>query len=407
MIRPQLKHVRHPLRTAAAVWGLLGMHFDIWKFGQLSNHRYRGDSRFDLNNVSLGFAPRLEASSADVDLLRRICTAYKRAVEDERFALKAYRASGWWRQVRSASLGPVMRALENDDIESLRTIYSNFYRNPCSTGLVGVPYGKAAAYFRGKINNLYRSFYLGDALHTLDYWNKQTGSAYSLQDLGGPNVGNPFGILLDGVLVRSGSAYQHYTASKVISCLGSTPSTVVEIGGGFGGMAYYLLRDQAHVKYIDFDVPESLALTSYYLIRSFPHLNFLLYGEDDLSQDALSRVDVALMPIYAMDSLASESADVVFSSHAMSDISPEAMAAYVPAIARITTDCFLYMGDAKGIRSMEALVDQHLHGLQLQALKHTRWNSHRCPDAEEVECVFKPLPTPEAQPAAIPVSLSS
>jgi len=394
------------MRTAASAARLMAMYFDIWKFGQLSKRRYRGDTRFDLSNVSRGFAPRLDDSCADVRLVQRICAAYKQAVEQERSAPKAYQASGFWQDVRSASLGPVMHALENQDILSLATIYSNFYRDPCSAGLVGVPYGMSAAYFGGKIHDLYRRFYLGDALHVLDYWEKQTEGACSLQDLEGPNIGNPFGILLDGVLVRSGAAYQHYAARRVISCLGSMPSTVVEIGGGFGGMAYYLLRDKAHVRYIDFDVPESLALTSYYLMRSFPHLKFLLYGEDELSTDAVSQADVVLMPTYAMDSLASKSADLVFSSHAMSDISPEAMKAYAPAIARITDGCFLYIGDAKGIRSMETLVDKRSQHLQLQAMKHSGWSSHKSSAADEVECLFRPTGILEAESLALS-SLSS
>lgn len=383
------------------------MYFDIWKFGRLSIRRYHGDSRFDLDHVSRGFASRLNDSSTDVDSLRRICAAYKRAVKLEQSAPQAYQASGWWRQVRNANLGPVLHALETQDLVTLTAIYSDFYRNPCSTGLIGVPYGMASAYFRESINDLYRRFYLGDALHSLDYWDKQTGGVYSLQDLEGPDIGNPFGVLLDGVLVRSGSAYQHYTAHKVISCLGSMPATVVEIGGGFGGMAYYLLRDQKQIKYIDFDVPESLALTSYYLLRSFPHLNFLLYGEEKLSPNTIAKADIVLMPLSTMNSLASESADVVFSSHAISDISPEAMQAYMSAIARMTAGCFLYMGDAKGIRSMEAYSAGQPDRLQLQAMKRTDWNSHRCPGAQEVECVFKPYPMPATQLGAIPVSVSS
>lgn len=404
MIRPRLKHVRHPLRAAASAARLAKMYFDIWNFGLLSRREYRRDPRFDLNHVSHGFAPRLNDSSVDVHLLRRICGAYKRAMEQEQSASEAYKASGWWSEVRNASLGPVMHALETEDIASLTTIYSNFYRNPCSAGLIGVPYGMTTAYFSGAINDLYRRFYLGDTLHTLDYWNRQTGGIYSPHDLEGPDIGNPFGVLLDGVLVRPGSAYQHYTARAVINCLSSMPATVVEIGGGFGGMAYYLLRDEAQIKYIGFDVPESLALTSYYLLRSFPRHKFLLYGEAELSPDAIAHADVVLIPLCAMNSLVGESVDVVFSSHAMSDISPEAMQAYMSAIARMTAGCFLYMGDAKGIRSMEAHAD---HRLQLQAMKHTQWNSHRCPGAQEVECVFKPIPVPETQPTTIAMSLSS
>jgi hypothetical protein len=63
---------------------------------------------------------------------------------------------------------------------------------------------------------------------------------------------------------------------------------VVELGGGFGGLAYYLIRDNPQVTYLDFDLPEATALASYYLMRSLPSLSIQLYGEVDLGQGPLN-----------------------------------------------------------------------------------------------------------------------
>jgi len=126
------------------------------------------------------------------------------------------------------------------------------------------------AYFGGTISDLHRRFYLGDALHRIDYWAKQVGSGFSTRDLAGPAIGNPFGITLDGTLIRTGAPGQHYCAHRIMRQLSSESAVVAEIGGGFGGMAYYLLRDRPRLTYLDFDLPESLALTTYYLHKAFP-----------------------------------------------------------------------------------------------------------------------------------------
>ena len=47
---------------------------------------------------------------------------------------------------------------------------------------------------------------------------------------------------------------------------------VLEIGGGFGGLAYYLMRLHTNVHYTIVDIPESLVFSSIYLTTLFPGL---------------------------------------------------------------------------------------------------------------------------------------
>jgi len=347
-------------------------------------------------NVSKGFASRPDDSSVDAEVLDRICAAYVRTSQRERLATEVYQASTWWQQVRLASLGPVMEALESRDVASLRRMYSNFFRDASSTGLIGVPYSLTKAYFNRQIKDFHRRFFLGDALYGIDYWKRLTNDRFPLHVLAGPEIGNPFGIMIEGTLVRSGAAYQHYSAHRIADLLHAAKATVVEVGGGFGGMAYYLLRDRTGVKYVDFDVPESLALTSYYLMKSFPHLKFLLYGESGLTAENFAPADVVLMPLFEMESLAPESVDVVFSSHAMSDISEEAMSTYLRTIARITTGRFLYFGNAQGAESILKITAETEHRLCLDETRPSNWNTHRFPMADEVECLLTPAAAREA-----------
>ncbi|MGB6687464.1 MAG: putative sugar O-methyltransferase [Terracidiphilus sp.] len=383
--------MRHPLRTAAAARDIIANYYKIVALGDRYRRLYRADARYDLKAVSDGFEARCANSSDDKDILERVCTAYNKAIQLSRSVSGTYSASPWWQQVRDSALGPVLCALKNHDIETLGRMYRNFFRDSCSTGLTGVPFGMSNAYFTGRIKDIHRRFYLGEALCSIDYWKKQTNGRFCLSELERPDIGNPFGVVVDGILVRAGAAFQHYSAQRVARCLGSAAATVVEIGGGYGGMAYYLLRDRLKTTYIGFDVPESLALTSYYLMKSLPYLRVLLYGEGEFTADTLARYDVALMPLFTMKDLPCGSVDVVFSSHAMSDISQQAMNTYLGDIARMTRGTFLYIGNTRGLKSIRDSTLDGKHFFQLKETRPSDWNTHRLSVSDEVECLFEPV----------------
>ena len=373
----KLKYLRHPIRTANAATSMLEMRLNMWRFAAHGARRFRSDARYDLQNVTDGFVSRIDDSQNDGELLERICTAYINAMEQQQFAPETYRATEWWEQVRRRSLGPVTRALLTRDIETLRKMYQNFFRDPCSAGLLGVPYGMSNAYFGRTIRDAHRSFYLTDALYRIDYWMTQTDNRFELRDLAGPEIGNPFGVLLNGTFVRVGADYAHYCAYRIGSLLDSEKATVAEIGGGFGGMAFYLLRDQARVTYLNFDVPESIALSSYYLLRAFPQLKFLLFGEQKLTKEAVERADVMLMPVFELATIPEGSIDVTFSSHAMSDLSYGAMTEYFNNIAGTTRGSFLHIGNDQASKSISAIVRGSNRPFRLVEMRSSDWHSHK------------------------------
>ncbi len=356
---------------------MFAARLNMWKFAAHGERRFRGDARYDLQNVTNGFISRIDETSDDTELLERICTAYIGAVNQEQFAPEAYKATEWWQQMRQRGLGPVRQALLTRDIDGLRRMYRNFFRDPCSSGLLGAPYGMSKAYFGGKIKDVHRRFYLSHVLYRFDYWKVQTDGRFALHDLAGPAIGNPFGVLIDGTHISVGSEYSHYCAHRIISLLDSGVATVAEIGGGFGGMAYYLLRDRAKVTYLDFDIPESIALASYYLLKAFPHLKFLLYGEGEPTKQSIAQADVVLMPVFELAAMPPDSVDVTFSSHAMSDISPGAMVEYLNIIDRMTRHCLLYIGNSRASKSISDLVSQRYDSFELAETRSSGWHSHK------------------------------
>jgi len=384
-MRLKTKHLRHPLRTIATAKVLARSYLDVKLFPYRSRRRFQNDSRYDLQNVTQGFATRIDHSREDDGLLERICTAYIKALDHQRTEREIYQPTQWW-QKQQARLQPVMRALKNRDISALRRMYHNFYRDSCSSGLI--PVSRMPWADRAAINDTHRRFYLGDALCAIDYWKEQTAGRFTIADLAGPNIGNPFGVMLDGTLVRFEAPFQHYCAYKLSTVLSGGPSTVVEIGGGFGGMAYYLMRDRQPVTYFDFDLPESIALTSYFLLKAFPSLTFLLYGEKQMTAEEIARANVVLMPLFEIEQVPPRSVDVTFSSHAISALPPRFIGHYLETIGRTTRGHFLYIGGMFGARAISELASQRLD-MRMVETRVSGWNGHKSLNWNDVEVLYR------------------
>ena len=214
MMKLRAKHLRHPFRTLAKATVKAKTYFDVKSFPYRSRLRFRGDPRYQLQNVTRGLESRIETCSDDGELLQRICAAYIKAVEHQETAGETYRPTKWW-QEQQTRLQPVMRALKNRDIPALRHMYGNFYRDPCSTGLVPMT-GMPWAVPPGKFTNIDRHFHLAASLCAIDYWKERTGGRFAISDLAGPNIGNPFGTMVDGTLVRgeAGSEFPNSDSRK-------------------------------------------------------------------------------------------------------------------------------------------------------------------------------------------------
>jgi len=363
-------------------------YFDVKLFPYRSRLRYRSDPRYRLQNVTDGFVSRLDNSRDDEELLERICAAYIKAAEHQETAQKTYQPSRWWTEQRQERLQPVTQALRKRDIPALRLMYSNFYRDLCSAGLVaraGMPWANG----RGEMKNIDRHFYLGDSLCGIDHWKERTAGRFAIVDLAGPNIGNPFGVMVDGTLVRFEAPYQHYCAYRLSSLLDAGPATVSEIGGGFGGMAYFLLRDRQPLTYFDFDLPETIALASYFLMKAFPSLTFLLYGEKEMTAEEIARANVVLMPLFQIGRMKPQSVDVAFSSFAVTSVAAELMSDYVEDICRITRRHFLCIAGGKsGANAILKLASQR-RDVRVVESGVSAWNGHKSANWNDVETLYR------------------
>lgn len=386
-MRLKTKHLRHPFRTLATAKVSAQTYFEVRLFPYRSRLRYRRDARYRLENVADGFVSRIDNSGDDEALLERICAAYIKAAEHQEAARRTYQPSLWWKEQKH-DLQAVTQGLRKRDIPALKLMYSNFYRDPCSSGLVaksGMPWANG----QGVMKEVDRHFYLGDTLSSIDYWKERTGGRFAIADLAGPNIGNPFGVVVDGTLVRFEAPFQHYCAHRLSSLLDAGPATVAEIGGGFGGMAYFLLRDRQPLTYFDFDLPETVALASYFLMKAFPSLTFLLYGEKEMTAENIRRANVVLMPLFEIGQMQPRSVDVAFSSFGVSSVAPELMSEYIERICRITRGHFLCIASGRfGVNPILNLASQR-RDMRVVETSVSAWNGHKSAHWTDLEDLYR------------------
>ncbi|HZQ53731.1 MAG TPA: putative sugar O-methyltransferase [Bryobacteraceae bacterium] len=376
----------------------LARRVELWRIVRRGKRRFSGDPRFRLHLVDQGFAPRPRDAADDAVLLGRICDAWSKTMEAQHFASETFQPHDWWKAIQRANLEPAIHALSVRDFDSLRRMYGNFFRDPCGAGLTGLPLARIRSGERASRSA--KQLCLIDALHRIDLWKTRTGGWFGLADLTPPNIGNPFGVVLDGTFVRHSSEDQHYCAHRIVDLLGPAEAPVVaEIGGGFGGMAYFLMRDRPGVTYLNFDLPETIALASYYLLSAFPDAKATLYGEAELGAEALRSTGFILMPGFAIRQLPPDSVDVAFNARILSDLPAAGLREYLAEIARTTRSYFLHLNRREGSLAAHTWLAANAPCFKLVEKRLSEWNDARTFRPDEMEYLYRRAPT-EQQPSA-------
>jgi hypothetical protein len=293
----------------------------------------------DINN---SFIDR-KAEGADIFQIERISRAYQKWKETQVNSRNEYQVSREWLPIYSDYMGPVINAHQASDFSTLKKMYENFFRESLSTGLHGIDFDMVDKFMnplkipkKEDIDSYIRaiSLYLNNFfLNCRDT---------KIECLARPPVGNPYGYRLEGFDIFPCAEYHFYYAKKIGPLLGGYQSPIVlELGGGFGGMAYYLMRDFKNIKYIGVDLPENAALQAYYLISHFPDLKIKLFGEDP--QVIGDDYDIYILPNYAIESLDTNSVNLSFNSYSLAEMGLDAINNYINILCRVTKDFILHL----------------------------------------------------------------
>jgi hypothetical protein len=142
-------------------------------------------------------------------------------------------------------------------------------------------------------------------------------------------------------------------------------------------MAYYLLRDRPETRYIGFDLPETIALASYYLMKAFPDLEFLCYGEKPTTRESLAKADVVMLPRFALNTIPARSVDLTFTSHGMSELSTDELGQYMKEISRMTRKSLLFVSNRAASQMIWEGVRGQTDTFALKSSCESEWHSYK------------------------------
>jgi hypothetical protein len=247
-------------------------------------------------------------------------------------------------------------------------------------------------YFGRRIGRRHKMFWMNDVLHRYRLWRSLMGDTRALEDLDSPCIGNPFGCYIDGRFIQGGSDYQHYYATAIGRLVRAEASKcVVELGAGFGGMAYYLLRDNLDLTYIDLDLPENAALTAYYLLKAFPDRKIRLFGEVDLRHESIQKGEILILPSFEVGNLPTSSAGLVFNSYSLAEMSQETISTFIAEFERLVCERGYFFHVNHNARSLVVADDFGVDSAKFDLLYKipALWNMGRDSRMDEYEYLYR------------------
>lgn len=353
----------------------------------------KSDPLFKLANVERGLLPRPTTTTSPqqrIEIAARVAAAYRAAVQAPRAAEPVYRPSNEWLPIYRAKLGPLIAGLQAANAADIRSLLDGFFRSSISVGLAGLAVDMRKTFFDRAPTRVAKTRLLIDMLYRFRHL-QELVPGVKAAELGVADVGDPYGMLIDGCFVRSGADYQYYYAHRVANLLPRDGHAVVaELGGGTGGFGYFLatLRPRA-VTYLNLDLPEVLAISSYQLLNLFPDRKILLYGESrSCDSRTLEQYDMALLPSFCVEDLPNDSVDVAFNSYSLAEMDEPTIANYTAQLSRVARGAILHVNHVSRARvSADRFVFDNQR-FELRERRRALWNLGRDLECDEYEFLY-------------------
>ena len=321
--------------TALIVERLLSFIGENFSNEVLSNIQLRSASkRYNFKNFKIIPSRKTNVNSEDDAIISRIMCAYHKAKFAQIEADPVYLPSSLWQKQLDDSYSSMKKSKEE-----VGYFLNNFGSWPKYTGIEHstlIDDLSTSKMSRKRLNRMFSNL--------LEFWKLHEQQDRTLESITYPQHGNQSGIEINGTFLGIGSVTNDLRASGIINLLSGINRPVIsEIGGGYGKLFYFISKKIDNVCYLDFDLPETLSLASYYLMKTFPNKKFLLFGEGDLSQDAIDEFDFILMPSFCMEMLPANSVDISINANSFGEMSSETTKKFIHHIERTTKDWFWHM----------------------------------------------------------------
>jgi hypothetical protein len=309
-------------------------------------------------------------------IIIEISISYKEAKIKQAKVDIPYKPGAEWGNLLEKGWREYIDAISNNDMNKLNLLLENFFRNNAISGF----------WDSGDVFNSFSKPIDLDVLLRADKMMKQYRVWQEifpntlLKELEVPNIGNPWGYRIDGILLYEPVFEYHFQANYFNQLLSNIRNPIIlEIGGGFGGLAYQIRKLNPEIKYIGFDLPENILLQSYYLASAFPDARIYTYKNSSkkFDRNTIDDYDIILLPNFELPYFESSVADLIINIRSLSEMPLDTIAAYFKEIDRIGCLYFFHENIYKqrldnyfGIPSGSFPA---LHNFQLVSFGESKW----------------------------------
>lgn len=205
--------------------------------------------------------------------LRELVGRYPAMLETRRNLTYGWQPGREWAPVLEESWSPVLDALRAGDDSVLDRFFGDFFRSEAIAGLWGGS-GMHEAFARADPWN--RACRASLFLRHYRWWKEATGG--DVDRIAAAPVGRPWGWSVRGRLVVEPTLEYDVEAQDILRLVEGVPHPVIlEIGGGYGGVARQILMRRPDAIYLGFDLAENAILQTCYLRPALPGTRVALH----------------------------------------------------------------------------------------------------------------------------------
>jgi putative sugar O-methyltransferase len=228
---------------------------------------------------------------------------------------------GEWMWINKNKRRTLIESLKKFDIDFLSSQLINLFKSKVSYGIISSTYKDV---FKNKKN---KKYFISDVLKNISVWEefvKLKKKDYNFINTD-KKIGNPYGIIYKKKKILYDTPRHDYYAEKIINILKNKKNpTILEIGGGYGGLLIQLLKRKFNFSYINIDLPETLLISYYYLKRTFD-VNICLHKNLELS---IFKNKIVYIPYKNDLGINKINIDLLFNANSFSEMSKKILYKY-------------------------------------------------------------------------------
>ena len=281
------------------------------------------------NKIVIFTAKESIVDKGDIDLAKRIFESYKAMKSHQKNVNQLYKPSSMWQNYIDKDFAFMKKSLEENNIDNFLFFLQNFGNWDSYLGIENQLLIKKYAK-----NPLLKKFLSNEVFYgqkqLWDYFNQKK---YTLSDLSMPRFGNQNGALIENNFVVFGSFFNFIYADIIKKYLKTNDHNMIaDLGAGYGKLAYYVLKDQNKYTFLDFDIPETLVLASYYLSKCFPEKKVFFYGETEFRNDLMKNYDLIFLPNWEIEKIEKNTFNMFMNKNSLGEMEPDPAHNYLKLI---------------------------------------------------------------------------